>query len=106
MTDTQPVPIHIDAARTALDGVLAGEPEVDVSLAVGLALALLDDVRPPYPPLVSLSIALDAGNGITGAQRALARALREARTVEESSRIGRAGAELAGLTASTAERQT
>lgn len=106
MTDTQPVPIHIDSARTALAGVLAGEPEVDASLAVILALALLHDVRPPYPPLVYPSEAQDAGDGIAGARRALARALCEARTVEEWSRIGRAGAELAGLVASEPERLT
>ncbi len=104
MTDMQPVPAHIDSARTALAGVLTGKPEVDVSLAVSLALALLDDVRPPYPPLFYPSDGQDAGDGIADAQRALARALGETRTVEESSRIGRAGTELAGLPASTAER--
>ena len=106
MTDTQPVPAHIDSARTALAGVLTGEPEVDVSLAVSLALALLDDVRPPYPPLFYPSDGQDAGDGIADAQRALALALRGARTVEESSRIGRAGAELVGLFAPGTERPT
>lgn len=104
MTDTQPIPAHIDSARTALAGVLAGEPDVDVSLAASLALALLDDVRPPYPPLFYPLDGQDAGDGIAAARRALARALGETRTVEESSRIGRAGAELAGPPSSTVER--
>lgn len=106
MTATQPVPAHIDAARTALAGVLAGEPEVDVSLAVSLAVAVLHDVRPPYPPLAYPPDVHEPSRGIADAQRALALALRGARTVEESSRIGRAGAELVGLFAPGTERPT
>lgn len=92
---TQSVPRHVAVARSVLAGVLAGEPAVDVSLAVSLALAILDDARPPYPPIERSYEGTAPGPGIEAAQHALAEALREASTVDESLRIGRAGAELA-----------
>ncbi len=52
MSDTQAVPPAVVIARTALADVLVAEPDdLDVRLAVSRALAQLEDVDPPYPPL-------------------------------------------------------
>lgn len=53
MSEVQSVPPSIVAARAALADVLASEPvDVDVRLAVSAALSQLEDVNPPYPPLI------------------------------------------------------
>ncbi len=93
--ETQVVPRHIAVARSVLAGVLAGEPDLDVGLAVSLALAVLDDARPPYPPTERAYVGTAPAPGVAAAQHALAQALRAAASVEESLRISRAGAELA-----------
>ena len=94
--ETQPVPDHIGTARAALAGVLAGEPNIDVRLAASLCLELLNDVRPPYPPLGLPNGRVEPRQGIATARRALAEAVLAANTLGESLRIGRAGAELSG----------
>jgi len=92
--ETQPVPDHIATARAALAAVLAGDPDIDVRLAASLCLELLNDVRPPYPPLDFPDVGVEPGRGVATARRALAEAVLEANTLGESLRIGRAGAEL------------
>jgi len=94
---TQPVPEHIAVARSALVSLHAAHPDVDVSLAASLALALLDNVQPPYPPPEPSVEPVNLTAGLAAARRTLARAAREAITVAESLRIGRAGAELVGV---------
>lgn len=93
--ETQVVPRHIAVARSVLAGVLAGEAALDVGLAVSLALAVLDDAHPPYPPIERAYGGTAPAPGVAAAQHALAQALRATGSVEESLRIGRAGAELA-----------
>ena len=78
------------AAREALAGVLAGDPDVEVTLGAAEAVIVLSAVSPPLPPLVYPGAATPAGQGLRAALEALAAAIEQAPTPEEALRAGRA----------------
>lgn len=99
MTDieipTQPIPAAIDTARRALYRILNGEPEDVVDdLAVIEALAILEDVRPPYPPPPPDDVAWTLDEGLPVARAALAEAVETSRYVQEALRVALASREL------------
>src|SRR4249920_1728489 len=92
--ESQPEPAHLRRARAALAAVLAGEPDLDTTLAIGAALAVLADVHPPYPPLPDPIEPLAAESGISHARAELARAAATAGHPQEAIRAGLAAREL------------
>ena len=100
---TQPEPLHLGRAATALEAVLAGGPDMGLddatTLAVVGALATLDDVHPPYPPRPEPTQPLPADEGIALALDELAQAITHADTVEHAIIAGLAARELRHLDA-------
>jgi hypothetical protein len=93
ITPTQPT-AGLAEARHVLARLLAGRPPAHAVLAVADALAILDDVTPPHPPLPGDVAPLDWEVGQPEAMRLLTLALDEADSVEALVRIGTAALEL------------
>jgi hypothetical protein len=91
---TQPEPEHIAHATLTLAGVLAGDLDVDTSLAVGSAVAILSDVHPPYPPHPARVDAIPLERGIGDALASLALAVEHSDSIPEVLRIAFAAREL------------
>jgi hypothetical protein len=93
ITPTQPT-ASLAEARHVLVRLLAGHPPANAVLAVTDALAILDDVTPPHPPLPGDVAPLGWDVGQPEAMRLLTLALDEANSVEALVRIGTAALEL------------
>jgi len=93
--DSQP----LDLAAQTLAAVLAGGPDVHTRLAVGAALATLDDVHPPRPPLPEPTQPIPAADGVRLALDHLTSAIAVAATIDEAVRAGLAARELRRLPA-------
>jgi hypothetical protein len=92
-----PNPHLTDAART-LAGILAHDDlDVATRLAVAAALATLDDVQPPPPPLTEPVISLHPAEGIPVALAALRAGIGVATDRDEAMRAGLAARELLAL---------
>ena len=96
--NSQPEPLHISRASTALAAVLAGHPDIETRLTVAGALAILGEVYPPYPPLPEPKAPLPPARGIATALIALSRAAAAASNPEEAIRVGLAARKLHDLT--------
>jgi len=100
MTSTpSPETRPLDLAAQALAAVLAGGPDVRTRLAVGAALATLDDVHPPRPPLPDPIRPIPAADGVRLALDHLTSAIAVAATIDEAVRAGLAARELRRLPA-------
>lgn len=105
MTDhqipTQPEPVHLGRAARLLEAVLLcdldTDQDIETCLAVGAALAWLDDVYPPYPPRPRPTAPIPARDGIQQALHELTVAIAQAQSVEEALRAGLAARELQSL---------
>jgi hypothetical protein len=93
----------VDAARTALAAVLAGDPDIETTLVVSEAVDVLSDVRPPLPPLDYPQGGIDPEEGMAQALSALEDAVEEASSGEEALRAGRAAHLLGQLLRRTPE---
>jgi hypothetical protein len=99
---TQAEPPQVATATLALARVLAGDLPVDTRLAVAGALAVLNDVHPPYPPHPEVLDPLDVVTGVGDALAALHAFLAESGGVADVIRAGLAARELTAVTASAA----
>lgn len=84
---TQPRSALLTAATLTLIAVLLGTADLEVRLAVGGALATLNNVHPPYPPLDDPE-PLTAEHGLALAAAQLEAAIDQATTAQEAIRIG------------------
>lgn len=93
---TQPIPPAIEAARRALHRILnAGSEDIADDLAVIEALAILEDVQPPYPPAPADDVACTLDEALPVARAALALAVQDAASIPEALRFALASRELA-----------
>lgn len=91
------VPTAIAEARAAMIRMLRAAPEDLVSdLCVVEALAILEDVYPPYPPPPPDDVAWTLDEGVRVARDALRRAIDESRSAAEAVRCAHASRTLAG----------
>jgi hypothetical protein len=98
MNSPQPSNPHLCDAARALTGVLAHDGlDLSTCLAVGAALATLDDVQPPPPPLSEPIPALHPDLGIPAALAALRAGIGTATDRDEAMRAGLAAHELLAL---------
>ena len=96
MTETTTCPSPpLDRARHLLAGLLAAgsRPGEDV-IAVANALAVLDDVTPPHPPLLAVEPCVGWGSSVTDALGHLRQAIAQARDMQELVRIASGALEL------------
>lgn len=92
---TQPIPPAIDTARRALYRVLNGDAEDIVDdLAVIDALAILEDIHPPYPPAPVDDVAWTLDEALPVARAALEQAVEHAGSIQETLRFAMASREL------------
>ena len=92
---TQPIPQAVDTARRALYRLLNAEPEdIADDLAVIEALAILEDVHPPYPPAPADDVAWSLDEALPIARAALKQAVQDAGTVPDAVRFAMASREL------------
>ena len=111
MTDTTiqtaTEPAAIAAARRALAAILDADPPAspggdgETRIYVSEALALLSDVRPPYPPLPPLLQPLPSGAGIAQALTHLDEAIDQATSIADLTRIATVAIILRRATART-----
>lgn len=85
---TQPRSENLNAASLALLAVIEGTEPGEQRRAAGAALAILNSVHPPYPPLDDSSGLPAAGDGLTLAAAHLDAAIEEATSAQEAVRIG------------------
>jgi hypothetical protein len=85
---TTPIPESVDHARRVLTAVLAAGAAVEDALAVSEALAVLIDVRPPYPPLGLEDDPTEPEVGIPAALGLLGQAVAAAGSIPERCRYG------------------
>jgi hypothetical protein len=89
---------HLDNAAVALTRVLAHDGlDLSTRLAVAAALATLDDVQPPPPPLPGPIAPLHPGDGIPRAHAELRLAIANATDPDQALRAGLAARELLDL---------
>ena len=95
---TQPIPPALDTARRALYRVLNAPPEdIADDLAVIEALALLENIHPPYPPAPADDVAWTLDEALPIARAALAQAIQHAGSVPDAVRLGLAARELGSI---------
>ena len=92
-TRTTPVPPSVDAARRLLAAALDSAPPADRAhdadrFVVAEALAVLDDVTPPYPPVTPAPGLVAASDARREALALLETALDEVSSVRDLTRIG------------------
>ena len=92
-TRTSPVPPSVDAARRLLAAALDSAPPADRThdadrFVVAEALAVLDDVTPPYPPVTPAPGQVAASDARREALAHLETALDEVSSVRDLTRIG------------------
>ncbi len=90
---TTPVPPSVDAARRLLAAVLDSAPPADLAhdadrFVIAEALAVLDDVTPPYPPVTPVPGQVAASDARREALAHLETALDEVSSVRDLTRIG------------------
>lgn len=95
---TQPIPPVVDTARRALYRILnAGPEDIADDLAVIEALAILEDVRPPYPPAPADDVAWTLDEALPVARAALAEAVADAGSVPDAMRFAMVSRELGSI---------
>ena len=92
---TQSIPPAIDTARRALYRILNGKPEdIADDLTVIDALAILEDVHPPYPPAPADDVVWTLDEGLPVARAALQQAVEHGGSIQETLRFAMASREL------------